>query len=196
MTAFNDVHGINVQMPTPAPKREPVWEAWTLDPLVGRVKESDGKGKAKNQAPEELRNFQTNFKPWYSKQLDELIHELNMSRFVWKVVSLQLKQRSFFRRWENPPALKVVLQGEPRQTQQPRLVTETRMKLDTETQNEIFIQPVSNRTEAVPYSEVVEIQPIEQSEQKPAQSDEEIIRQQLTLYGSEDATSESKVERY
>ena len=83
--------------PDASTKQEHRYQAWTLEPLVGRIPVA---ANPSQQSSDELAAVHAKLKPWYTKQLDELIQEQDFS-FEWSISSLRIVHRSFFRRIEN-----------------------------------------------------------------------------------------------
>jgi hypothetical protein len=162
--ASNQVVGILGGVTVPQAKSEK-YAVWSLDPFVGHVQLPVDQSwilqaTATPQSPEEMWKVHSKLKPWYKKQLDELINNTGIDGSKWSIFSLKLVHKSFFRRNENPPSLQVILKGE---------------------MSPIALQQPQNRiAKAVTYSME---EPILGDEVEPL-SDEELIRQQLDLYNS------------
>ena len=147
------------ETPDASTKQEPRYQAWTLEPLVGRIPVI---ATTTQQSSDELAAVHAKLKPWYTKQLYELIQEQDFS-FEWSISSLRIIHKSFFRRIENPAALHVVLKGEARS------LPSVQQRMQTTS-----IEP---NAEVVTYMDTVSIE-------EPAKTDEQLIQEQLALYGA------------
>ena len=168
----------------PTQPSKPDYQAWSLDPFVGRVRmpvteawlQTELQSK---QTSEKMWKIHSKLQPWYKNQLDELIQELkDTTQADWSLVSLKLFRRSFFRRVENPPSLQAVLKGKMNQAQVISLrppIMKPEMRLASQ--------------EAVTYSAEI---PIEMPEE--TKTDEYIIREQLAKYNTEQSAAADKIE--
>lgn len=165
-------------LPIP-PKREIEYQAWTLEPLVGRVQ--IGLNNAPRSSPDEVQAVHSKLKPWYKKQIDELIEEQDPS-LEWSVLSLKVIHKSILRRVENPPALHIILKGDPR----PLTIQPIQKRMNTE--QVIEIQPISDQqSQALAYMDSVPFdEPVDTKK-----TDDQLIQEQLALYGREETASSS-----
>lgn len=157
-------------------KQETRYQAWSLEPLVGRLPMN---AAVTQQSPDELSSIHARLKPWYKQQLDELLQDQDIG-YEWSTSSLRLVHKSFFRRIENPPALRVVLKGETRRLpdvhqrmEQPQGISPSVQQRWNQPQT-ILLEP---NAEATTYTEAISIE-------KHTKTDEELIQEQLALYGT------------